>query len=325
MLRNFRNKIYYESIKLLRLLNGYSFLFPKDYLVMLTYRCNLSCPYCVTRFPDLDMNKLEFDLPKFKIIEKNAASFLSFRSTRYTFMGGEPTLAKDFLPIIKYLSEKRYKISIRTNGFFSENIIRGLAEARGVDRVFISLHTNDYQKILENIKLFKKYQRQKKINIYINCTINHVFTNNISLSQIAEIFENSGARHIRFQHSMSIFSLHEKYELVLLKKQLLELNQRKFKTNVFVYPNIKIKDIDKYYLDKDYPHKAIRCFAPWKFPVLIPNGTVVPCFCSDKMGNLYSDRIRDIWNGKAYVSFRRKILKKMMHSSDCYRCVFREY
>ncbi len=321
--RTLYNKLHYNSIKLLRFFNGYSFPFPREYLVILTYKCNFNCAYCII---DRSIHSsLEFTLEKFKLLEKNCRRFFNFRKTRYTLMGGEPTIARDFLPIIEYLSKQQYKISIRTNGFISENTIRKIVEIPGVDRIFISLQASDYEQTISTIKKFKKYGVLHRIHIYLTCTINYVFENGFSLKEIARKFENSGVRHIRFQHSMSIFSLQEKYNLALLKKQLTELKKTKFNTNVFVYPNIEIKDIEKYYLDKNYPNRKIKCYSPWEFPVLIPNGDVVPCFCSDVMGNLYVNNIREIWNGEKYIEFRRNIQKKGTQRSECARCVFREF
>lgn len=240
-------------------------------------------------------------------------------------MGGEPTVAKDFLPIMEYLSNKKHKISIITNGCISEQLIQKLTKIDGLDRIFISLHLPDYQKTLTIIELFKKYIGTRRVNLYLNCTINYILENKFSLKNIARKFENSGLRHIRFQHSMSIFSLNEKHDLELLKKQIGELKNTSFKTNVFIYPDVKIDDIDNHYLNENYPGGFVKCVFPWTTAVVIPNGDVVPCFCNKVMGNLYENNIREIWNGNKYINFRRNIQKNRTNDKNCCRCVFREF
>ena len=82
--------------------------------IMLTYRCNLSCPYC---FANEFVNKQSTDITfenfqsAVRFITKDGPAFLGL-------IGGEPTLHKDFKRILTAIIEDRKikECTIYTNG-----------------------------------------------------------------------------------------------------------------------------------------------------------------------------------------------------------------
>lgn len=85
----------------------------------LTFQCNQKCLFC---FNADQKSPKELNFEKIKIIidklEKN-------RVFSIVFSGGEPFLHPEIDSVIKYLSQKKFKVTILTNGtLISENLIR---------------------------------------------------------------------------------------------------------------------------------------------------------------------------------------------------------
>lgn len=60
------------------------------------------------------------------------------------------------------------------------------------------------------------------------------------------------------------------------------------------------------------------------FAVITWEGDVIPC-CFDtearyKMGNIFEERLEDIWNNEKYQSFRKTILNQQEQMMICKNC-----
>lgn len=77
--------------------------------------------------------------------------------------------------------------------------------------------------------------------------------------------------------------------------------------------------------DKKYRlnESKVFCMAPWVSINNNPNGDVLPCCVARDgvFGNIYTDKIEDIWNNEKYKEFRKGILedKKSPHCERCYK------
>ncbi|MDD5193545.1 MAG: radical SAM protein [Candidatus Nanoarchaeia archaeon] len=145
-----------KSIRFLRIfLPAYTGLFfrpaPIWAHLFVTRRCNLNCKYCYVR----DNNKLELDEENMKkIIDK--LYILGVRLI--SFFGGEPTIRKDFVDLLKYANNKGMITHFSTNGILltSEHIER-IGEA-GIDVINLSVDS-----VFEFNDSTKDYIRSKKV------------------------------------------------------------------------------------------------------------------------------------------------------------------
>ena len=87
--------------------------------LVLTFDCNNSCEFC---FADKTQNK-EF---KFEQIDKVYQFIKSLNRDSINLVGGEPTLNKDFLAIVKYFLSQNQKITVFTNGNINKKLIENL-------------------------------------------------------------------------------------------------------------------------------------------------------------------------------------------------------
>lgn len=102
--------------------------------LVLTSRCNLSCPYC---FMDTD-NEFEDKLSLDEI--KNLLDFLSgWGVKQLTITGGEPLLDPDLFKVIRHAKSRGMTVGFATNGtLLNPQNRRKIAES-GTDRVSVSI------------------------------------------------------------------------------------------------------------------------------------------------------------------------------------------
>ena len=81
--------------------------------------CNYSCEYCYAKWGIGDLKKeIHNDLDKVEILLNSLYGFFSknHKSVRLNLVGGEPSLTKNFKPIIKIAHRIGFKIGLVTNG-----------------------------------------------------------------------------------------------------------------------------------------------------------------------------------------------------------------
>ena len=142
----FRYKFYISGAK--KILLGY----PPYLLIEPVSSCNLKCPFCFqidksfTRKPF--MGVMKFDLFK-KICDE--ADQIGVGAVTLASRG-EPTMHKEFIDMLKYLSSKKniYEIKINTNGtFLNENICNSIFENDVTQIIISSDHylKNEYERL----------------------------------------------------------------------------------------------------------------------------------------------------------------------------------
>ncbi|WP_054853977.1 radical SAM protein [Vulcanisaeta distributa] len=141
-------------------------------LIYITRRCNLTCPHCFVptisiKNKEEDKDEVSFNELTKAIIE---ASSLGLKYVKIT--GGEPFVRKDLvLKVTKFCAEQNIFVSYDTNAtLLDEQDIKTIAKLGNVKRVAVSLDYSSpikfdtfrglngaYNKVINNIKLFKTY------------------------------------------------------------------------------------------------------------------------------------------------------------------------
>lgn len=111
---------------------------PTHIMVELTYKCNLLCKHCYTKY-----YKTCAEIGPRKWIEK--LKIMKELGVRYVeFTGGEPLIKNDFNKILLFSLEKFHKVGILTNGYnFKPEIFRIISENKEKVLVNISLDSSD--------------------------------------------------------------------------------------------------------------------------------------------------------------------------------------
>lgn len=141
-----------------------------EYILFLTYRCNLKCPYCFAQkvVHNEKMNYLTVSNENINNIcnyIENDIVINNRKDNSIVFFGGEPTLVPDIITcIIEKTSHLNINYSIYTNGLlldkFPESILKKLKSVlvaidgeKNVHETFKPV--GSYDKILENVSLVK--------------------------------------------------------------------------------------------------------------------------------------------------------------------------
>ncbi len=93
--------------------------------VFITRRCNLRCPYC--NVPKINQPELSYQewVKAIQILQK-------LWVVKIHFLGGEPTLYKDFFNVIKYVVDNTdMECSFTTNGVTSNGVVKQIVETFG--------------------------------------------------------------------------------------------------------------------------------------------------------------------------------------------------
>lgn len=186
-----------------------------NFLLIPTYNCNLNCSYCYEKGYEIDgedqnsLTNYELALKMFNAIESICnKTTLSFQKEdiNITLMGGEPLYKQNvdlMSHIFSFLKEKKYKVSIITNGYDLDFFIEDIKKLN-LDFVQITLDgTKDihdtkrydlngdgtYEKILNNIQI----ALSNGIDVYIRTNVD--YDNIENLPQLARILEKLKAIH----------------------------------------------------------------------------------------------------------------------------------
>lgn len=150
--------------------------------------CNLDCSYCDTRWAN-DKNVPYALMSKEEILQLiNKSGVLNV-----TLTGGEPLIQKDFIPLVKYLTEHSDNIfEIETNGSISIKELKGLNKAPLVtmdyklsssnmeshmnldnfnylqERDSIKFVTGSANDLVKMEKIIKKYNLNTRVNVFIS-------------------------------------------------------------------------------------------------------------------------------------------------------------
>lgn len=165
-----------------------------EYIIFLTYRCNLKCPYCFASNVVFDENSSKYCLSDsntdqlIKFIKRDV-SRRSSKNNSIVFFGGEPLLIPDVIDyIIKATSDLNLKYSIYTNGLLLDVIPQQILLKLNTILVAIDgdkrAHetykpVGSYEKILEKVRrirtifpgeLIARITMEEKTNIYESVT-----------------------------------------------------------------------------------------------------------------------------------------------------------
>lgn len=180
--------------------------------ISLTDRCNLRCVYCMpmrglTFVPNAELLQVE----EIETIVKAAAK-VGFSKIRLT--GGEPTLRKDIIEIIKRINQVSgiTEIAITTNGYLLPRLAKPMANA-GLTRVNIHIDAISHAQLIKTMRLAKADKVWQAINatqkagltpIKLNAVVTRGF-NDADVPNLAKLTLKN-PWHIRFIELMPLGS-----------------------------------------------------------------------------------------------------------------------
>lgn len=320
--------------------------FEIEFLINLTYRCNLSCEMCTQYGNNFKENAKD---------ELEVNSWISFLDTikdlepkpKIILMGGEPFLYKDIDKLILYAADLGINAHIITNGFFLDKYLDILKNTNTCITISIDGNGDTHDKIrgqkgLYNkiISTLDKIQELQKQGSNLKLKINHVLLpdnidNIISFHNSLKKYsiETFTFQHLQFSDEKLNKITQEEWKRrlnieyengLITKKQYtlreefienLKNNLEKFKiycdsTNCYMFPALEYDELNDYYantnLDKLRTYRI--CTSPWLHPVFHPNGDVSNCI-GNIIGNITEDNFWDIWNNDKADKLRNDLIE----------------
>lgn len=172
--------------------------------IMLTYRCNLNCPYC---FANEFVNKENLD-----ISDENFDKAVDFLTNcgvdDVGLIGGEPLLHKNFKSIIiKLINNPRIKtIRVYTNGLLMDKFIPELVSSKV--RMLVNCNSpfqigsENFEKLVNNLEIFlMQYHMRNRMNIGIN-----IYRHDMDYKYIINILQKFNLHKIRISITVPDFS-----------------------------------------------------------------------------------------------------------------------
>ena len=154
-----------------------------------------------------------------------------------------------------------------------------------------------------------------------------------NLEEIVDIAEEMGADNINFHHLLFInkqmYDSHNQItpdwagfvwkELPEMDPEIVinsvrEIEKRKSRVKVSVYPNYSDEEIRDYYTAFEFESTSYknRCLNLWMTAYIMPDGAVRPYHTMNfSPGNVTENSFDEIWNNKMYRSYRQLVKKRI--------------
>ncbi len=286
-----------------------------------TSKCNLNCITCPRSYLPFFKGK-DINNEVFEIVIKELFPFIEIVRPQ-SF--GEPMISAKFEDIINETIKNNASFSFTTNGMYlTEKWIRKFLKndicfflsmdgAREDTLQKIRPGVN-FKKIIRSIELFNKLKETEYMDsraaIHIMCVA--LKSNIEELPDLVSLAKELNISDVRIkQFSSSII-----HPPGVFKESL--RNHKEFANNYFLQAKrrAEILGVNLYVSLYDTSGKrteAVRpwiqkCFAPWEKILVRTNGDVTPCCASGMiMGNIKKEGFWNVWNGKKYQTFRKRI------------------
>ncbi len=328
--------------------------FPLNITLDLIYDCNLNCDFCfVSSETRGDLSGGNSPLS----YQENERFITSLKGKNTTFLltGGEPTLRKDFVNIVKCIKGNKFKCGVFTNATHlmpdtSDDLLRYqldylMFSLDGPKDIHDALRGQGvFEKVRHNIAYILKKRKNQSPRVIMSSVVlpenykklkeivdiaDQWNVDGIAFDFLAFLTEKEADRHKKFFGET--FSHSELRSLICVKdfsdkdtkglpgviKDLRAYTKKK-KVRIFFKPDLGNKELEEWF-NSDFRFYR-SCIYPWNVLRISPYGDVYPCAqFYIKMGNIRNAPIEKIWNNEEFCNFRR-ILKKQRMFPGCNRC-----
>ncbi|PZD71904.1 Putative mycofactocin radical SAM maturase MftC [Acaryochloris thomasi RCC1774] len=293
--------------------------------------CNFRCPHCQVTHWDKEALKLKID--RFEAILKQLPKLIWVKLQGM----GEPLLNRELIPMLELGESKNIKMSLTTNG----SLLSGKAAHSLADLTNTSINVSidgasaqtfeqirvggKFDVVCKNIKEFMNlvdHKNKSNINAWMVLTKRNFheaddvvkLVKELGLKSLTlQIFINDWGKDDLSEYADSISLVSDESFSKQLNQVLSQVKETAAK-----------EDVDLRVFDGDFYTESNICSWPWKSSYICSNGDVVPCCMladSDtvKMGNVFEEDFKDIWNSEKYQDFRVRHIKHDL-PSYCQHC-----
>jgi MoaA/NifB/PqqE/SkfB family radical SAM enzyme len=331
--------------------------------IKITNLCNLRCKMC-GQWGEKGYNftKPNTELKEVVPLEtyKRMVDEVAHLKPLIYIWGGEPFLYPDIIPLVRYMKEKDFVISLVTNGIKLKENAEEIVDT-GWEALMLSLDgpkeihneirgsKECFDTLARGIDAVQALKRKKNKTLpYIMVLVTVSRDNAAILDQILDIgkeiqadcmiiyyswftSEEIGKAHTKiFQEKLGCTPtswqgyLHEvdKIDTNALIEAVRRIKKKKYPFPYLFIPDLSLEDIPRYYAEPGNFFGFGKCITPWLITELMPNGDVAPCrdFPDYVVGNIQKSSLLDIFNGERYQKFRRVLKESGGVFPICSRC-----
>lgn len=321
--------------------------------IRITNKCNLHCGFCYLS-GNLNIGEEgHLSLDEWKKIIENLAPW-----TIIDITGAEPFLAKNFQEILTMLLEKKFKISITTNGYFIDQKVIDLMVQKKLYYLMISIdgmkeyhnkvrgHEKSFQQIqkfIEAVEVAKNKYRSSLPHICIKSTLT-----NENIDEIAKLSDLIFDNYNIHSHSLNLMFQNQARGGIVLEK---DLNSNKFLLgNTFKYdekstkeiktklisfikkskeldrpinikPTVSIDEVSGY-IDNPGGYGVKNCNRHHSIQTIYFNGSITPCDIGYKLGDIreLDYKLSKVWSLALFKNFKKHFFKKSPYVPACDAC-----
>ncbi len=318
------------------------------FFIELTNYCNFNCRFCPDRLMTRQRRTMDTKTVK-RLVDEISDNQLTDKPLQLHVMG-EPFLHKDLVEIVRYISQKRLKVRLFTNG--------SLLERFKMRELFPSLHELVISTQTPTQELYNQYRRTKKpFDDYIKgiqeavelkaveayatrIYIHYLNTTNLPVAGLKVVHDNKDA--------LNILEDWKTFALRVIKRYGIDFTPHPYpeflpgyedmpldcpNENLYVIlPDVIVgfKKLNTFaggmYKDKMVVNRHIgHCCAPFSQIAVLSNGTVTFC-CVDydgktKIGNINKSTLSKIIRGKKLRTIRDSFRRNRIPLEVCQRCL----
>lgn len=279
-----------------------------------TTSCNLRCPECPSGLRQFTRPTGALSLELYRDIIDQLSPGLFYL---ILYFQGEPFLNPLFFKMVEYARRKRIYTATSTNAhFLNDNFARKTVES-GLDRIIISLDGLDQEsyekyrtggsveKVFEGTRNLVRWKKELKSRTpYIILQFIVFSTNEHQVGELKKVARELGVDKLELK-TAQVYNYEDGNDLIPSNPD---------------YARYK-KENGKFKIDNPLNNHCLRM---WRGCVITWDGLVVPC-CFDKdgshrMGDLKINSFDEIWRGKTYDDFRRKLFTARSEIDICKNC-----
>jgi len=329
-------------------------LLPLRYNINLTFKCNLSCPFCYignqANYEEMDTEHwLKFidTVPPFSLI---------------SYSGGEVTLWPDFKILLRR-SLAKARVTFLTNGTCVDDELVDLIVREKLFLLGVSIDglkdTHDsirglpgtFDKAVASVEAIQTRKAGRKHplidikTVILNENLGELTdVYRLAESLKADVFTLSFLKGCTLQFNPVLeetfsrkfyedeYAVEKYFDMDAFKRVYRELLgiSRRSNTQLRFYPEFspcrgedELRKMEMFFegggnrRPQDIYHK---CLYPWTEISLVANGDCFPCL-SYRLGNVRDTHVADIWNNEKYIDFRKRLRKAGVFTS-CQGCCY---
>jgi radical SAM protein with 4Fe4S-binding SPASM domain len=280
-----------------------------------TTSCNLRCPECPSGLRSFTRPTGMLNAALFRQIIDQVHPHVNYLTF---YFQGEPYLHTEFLDMVRYARTKKIYTATSTNAHYLKDANAKKTVESGLDRLIISIDGTTQEtyksyrvgghlnKVIEGAKNIVKWKRQlKSTTPYVIFQFLVVKPNEHQVEEVKELAREIGVDEVLLK-TAQVYDYEHGNPLIPENEQYSRYT----------------KQADGTYRIKNTLENS--CWKLWHSCVVTWDGKVVPC-CFDKdaqyrLGDLQQVPFKDIWFGKDYHEFRRKLVRSRKEIDICTNC-----